>query len=347
MMCSFNSPKRYNILTMMRSIRDRETPPDLADSAAWRQAQAALAVPLAEAAGALGRLDATLAALDGEAATGAATRLALAETEAMLWAGGIVLPREEIGRDALDARAASDPEAMRLARWALRRLGGQGALTDLPGFLGLHRGAGALAGSEPGAVSGTAARLRGPDFERGAAGYLSRLDAAAELHPLVRGALAGLLWRQAELSPPERVIEQAVYTARMMAQGCERLPFVPLGAAGRRVWTAGGPVAERLAGHLAAVASGARAGREEIRRLEAWAAEARCATAGIRGQNAGRVIAILAARPLVSAEDVATGAAISRMTAERMLNRMTAMGVIREITGAARFRLWRANQSAA
>ena len=133
-----------------------------------------------------------------------------------------------------------------------------------------------------------------------------------------------------------------MYAARLMAQGCERLPFVPLGAAGRRVWTAGGPVAARLASHLAAVASGARAGREEIRRLEAWAAEAHFATSGIRGGNAGRVIAVLAARPLVSAEDVAIGAGISRMTTERMLNRMTEMGLIREITGASRFRRWRA-----
>ena len=332
---------------MVKSIRDPETVADLADPAAWWQAQAALALPLAEAAAALGRLDATLVALDAAAADGAVTRLALAEAEAMLWAGGIVLPREEIGRDALDARAASDPEAMRLARWALRRLDGQGALTDLPGFLGLHRGAGAVAGSEPGPVSGAAARLRGPDFERGAAGYLSRLDAAAELHPLVRGCLAGLLWRQAGLSPPDRMIEPAVYAARLMARGCERLLFAPLGAAGRRVWTAGGTIEGRLAGHLAAVASGARAGREEIRRLEAWAAEARQATAGIRGANAGRVIAVLAARPLVSAEDVATGAGISRMTAERMLNRMLTMGVIREITGASRFRLWQATPKVA
>lgn len=294
-------------------------------------------MPLAEAAGALGRLDATLAGLPPEAADGAVTRLALAEAEAMLWAGGIVLPREEIGRDALDARAASDPEAMQLARWALRRLEGQGALTDLPSFLGLHRQAGAAA---------SAARLRGPDFERGAADYLARLAAAAELHPLVRGCLALLLWRRAELSPPDRVIEPAVHAARLMAQGCECLPFAPLGPAGRRVWTAGGGVEARLAGHLAAVAAGARAGRDEIRRLAAWAAGAREATACIRGENASRVIAVLAARPLVSAEDVAAGAGISRMTAERMLNRMTAMGVIREITGAARFRLWRSNPSA-
>ena len=79
--------------------------------------------------------------------------------------------------------------------------------------------------------------------------------------------------------------------------------------------------------NLGAVASGAHTGREEIRRLEAWAAKARFATSGIRGQNAARVIAVLAARPLVSAEDVATGAGIIRMTAERMLDWMTEMGL--------------------
>lgn len=186
-----------------------------------------------------------------------------------------------------------------------------------------------MSGSEPGPVYGVASRLREPDFEDGAAGCLSCLASAGALHPLMRGALAGLLWRQAKLSPPDRVIEPAVYAARLMAQRCERLPFVPLGAVG----------------HLAAVANGARAGRDEIRRLEACAAEARRVTSGIRGQNAGRVIAVLAARPLVSVDDVATGAGISRMNAKGMLNRMTEMGVIREITGASRFQLWWADPS--
>ena len=188
---------------------------DSPDPSAWKQAQAALVLPLTEAAGALGRLDAMLAAMDAAAAAGI-TRLTLTEAEAMLWAGGIVLPREDIARDARDGRAASDPEAMRLARRALRRLEGQGALTDLPAFLGLHR----PGGTKPGG----AARLRGPDFERGAAHYLARA-VAADLHPLVRGCRALLLWRQAKLPPPSRVIEPATHSARLMAQGFERLLF--------------------------------------------------------------------------------------------------------------------------
>ncbi|MDF3607057.1 hypothetical protein PE067_13495 [Paracoccus sp. DMF-8] len=40
--------------------------------------------------------------------------------------------------------------------------------------------------------------------------------------------------------------------------------------------------------------------------------------------------------------DVATRAGVSRITAERLLARMQAMGLIREATGATRYRLWAA-----
>lgn len=88
---------------MVKSIRDPETVADLADPAAWRQA---LAVPLAEAV-ALGRLDATLAGLTPEAAAGAVTRLALAETECHVWAGGIVRPQKRSMREAATQAFAS------------------------------------------------------------------------------------------------------------------------------------------------------------------------------------------------------------------------------------------------
>ena len=54
------------------------------------------------------------------------TRFALIETEAMLWAQELVMERAESGRNIRDARAGSDPEAIRLARWAIRRVEGQG-----------------------------------------------------------------------------------------------------------------------------------------------------------------------------------------------------------------------------
>lgn len=113
--------------------------PSLADRRPWLAGQAAQASALADAARELGRLEGMLLVLSAAEAAGARERLVYIEVEAMLRAQGLMLGRDEIGRELMEARAASDPEALRLARWAVRRLEGQGVFTDLPAFLGLHR----------------------------------------------------------------------------------------------------------------------------------------------------------------------------------------------------------------
>lgn len=110
-----------------------------ANAGPWLAAQARQALALAGAAREAGRLEAMMGMLPVPKANGACRLLALLEVEAMLWAHGLTLRRDEIGRDLMDARAGSDPEATRLARWAVRRLDGQGVLADLAAFLGLHR----------------------------------------------------------------------------------------------------------------------------------------------------------------------------------------------------------------
>jgi DNA-binding IclR family transcriptional regulator len=77
-------------------------------------------------------------------------------------------------------------------------------------------------------------------------------------------------------------------------------------------------------------------------RLTDWAQAAREATAAIKGQNPARIIAALAAHPILHTAQVEDLAGISRDTAERLLSRMRGMGLVREITGARRFRLWAA-----
>ncbi|QDA36967.1 hypothetical protein E4191_23320 (plasmid) [Paracoccus liaowanqingii] len=88
--------------------------PSLTDPRPWLAAQAAQASALADAARDLGRLEATLLALPAAEAAGACERLAHLEVEAMLRAQGLMLGRDEIGRELMEARAASDPEALRL-----------------------------------------------------------------------------------------------------------------------------------------------------------------------------------------------------------------------------------------
>lgn len=304
------------------------------DAGDWISAQAGLAGELARAAFALGRLDGAVSALDPEARAGANRRLALIDVEAMLWAQGTPLRREDIGRDLMEARAGADLEAMRLARWGIRRLEGQGDPRDMRGFLGLHRAE----------VSGLddllATRPTGQDFDAATGEFRELAGQVAELAPLVRASALRVLWRLCGLSAPEVLAEPGVWTARDMAEGCEALRFVPLGRHGRAVWVDAGTPAERMARHLAAVTAGITDARHELARVADWQARAMQAMARVKGDNAARVIRALAAHPLLSAAMLEESAGISRDTAERMLARMKAMGLAREITGGRRFRLW-------
>lgn len=302
----------------------------------WRAAEAALAGPLADAAMATGRLDATLSAMPPEARQGAIRRLALVEVETMLWAQGTPLRREAIGRDLMEARADADLDAMHLARWALRRLEGQGDPGDLRRFLGLQRA------EHPVLPGGLAPRPAGPDFDAAAEGFAQGRALAKDMHPLSRGPFLRMLWRLSDLSPPDDLVEAAVWSARAMASRCEALCFVPLGRHGRQVWGDTGRAPDRLHRHLIAVTEGCTEARLHLRRVAEWADEARRRTASIKGKNPGRVIAALAAQPLMSTAMVEKATGTSRDTAERLLARMHEMGLVRELTSARRFRLWAA-----
>ncbi len=309
----------------------------LFDAGDWRAAQATLAVELALAAQALGRLDEVMAGMGDAARAGATRRLALIETEAMLWAQGRPLRREEIGRDLMEARAGADLEAMRIARWGLRRLEGQGDPDDLRGFLGLYRTEiGGLA--EP-----LAPRPTGEDFDAAEAEFRDLAATLTGVLPIARAPAMRSLWRIAGISAPEALSESAAWTARDMAAGCEALSFVPLGRHGRGVWIDGGPPSDRMRRHLAAVTQGVTEARQELARIGGWRARAMRATARIKGDNPARVIDELAAHPLLSAAMLEAQTGISRDTAERLLARLRNMGLVREITGGQRFRLWTAS----
>lgn len=307
--------------------------PDLLALAPWLAAQSGLALALADAALAVGRLDADLAGLPPERRAGFQRRLALAEAEALLWLLGRPLARDEIGRDVMDARAASDLEAMRFARWAIRRLEGQGG-EGLRDFLGLH--------SQPPAGP-VMPRLTGDGFDDAALVFAEAMGRAQGLHPLARAPFALLAWRMTELSPPEEATAEAlVWMARDMARGCEALKFLPIAAETRRLRSDIGPPEARMRAHLAALTAGAGTARALLRRVSEWQGRALAAMRQVKGDSPARVIAVVAAQPLVSAPDVQKVTGLSRITAERMLNRLQEQEQIREITGTRRFRLWTA-----
>lgn len=314
----------------------RIPPGSPADAGAWLAAQAGCAADLAGAALAMGRLDQCLAQMPAGTRRGALHRLALLEAEAMLWAQGTPLSRDEIGLDLMAARAGTDLAAMAQARWAVRRLEGQGDPAALRGFLGLHRGEG------PGVAEALAGRPAGADFDAAAEGFAKALAGLSGLHPLARAPAAAVLWRLAGLSPDHAPIESAVWQARMMALPCRALAFLPLGRAGHLGAGGSGDVAGRLARHLAGAARGADEALRHLTAVAAWAGRARMATARIKGDSPARIVAALAARPLMSAAMIEEECGLSRDTAERLLARMARMGLLREATGGRRFRLFAA-----
>ena len=141
---------------------------------------------------------------------------------------------------------------------------------------------------------------------------------------------------------PAEALRAEIARARDMARATPGLVFLPLGRHGRAIWTDGGPPMRRLSRHLAAVAQGASDAGRMLDRIADWAEAAREATATIKGQNPARIVAALAAHPVLHTAQVEDLAGISRDTAERLLSRMRRMGLVREITGARRFRLWAA-----
>ena len=315
-----------------QNFRDGDQPA-LPRPADWLAAQSALVVELAGAALAVGRLEARLTAMDDKARAGATRRLALVEIEEMLRAQGTPLSREEIGLDAMAARAGTDLQAMAQARWALRRLEGQSDPARLRDFLALHR-------AEDRAQPAWSDRPSGAAFDAAAADFMDAVEGLSRLHPLARAPAARMLWRLAELSPDDAAIEGAVWAARDMARATPGLAFLPLCRHGRAIWADGGPPEARLSRHLVALARGAEDACRMLDRLADWAQSAREATAAIKGQNPARIIAALAAHPVLHTAQVEDLAGISRDTAERLLSRMRKMGLVREITGARRFRLW-------
>jgi hypothetical protein len=288
----------------------------LVDPARWRSAQADCAPELAQATFRFGLLSARLAHLPA----GYLTRLTLTEAAEIAWfAGDRIAPdRLSLWLSLRASSAVDDTAALTRAAWAQRRLAG-GPPPDAGGWaIGLPT----FLDRAPSATAGLAALL----------------DAAAGLHPFV---LAHLAFRAAmlEADTDSGPVEAIVLAARTAATDPAAAPFLPLALAGDRALRATGPVADRLRLWLTGAEAATRAALAMIDRLAAWETRARDAapTASARA-----IIAACTARPQITAAEAAALSGTSRATAQRQLAALTATGILRELTGQGRFRVWTA-----
>lgn len=295
----------------------------LFDPGEWRAAQGMLAAELAQTTLRFGMLGERLAGM-GE---GARHRLALREVADLGWWSG-----ERIGTDRLSlwiaaraGMAGDDAQALARAGWAVRRLTGGAAPFHARGAGGWSAGITAFLG-------------RGGDAAAEVAEVLDRMEG---LHPVVAAAVLFHAWRLAAPGPAAG-LEAAVLAARHAATMGSGASFLPLAMSGVSGLNASGSAERRLALWLTAAEQATLSALAQLDRLRAWEVRARAVTADLSGRTPPRLIGALVAWPALSAPMAEQLTSTSRAAAQRNLDTFTARGLVREITGQGRFRLWTA-----
>jgi len=272
----------------------------------WRRAEAGNAARLARVAGRIGALDDRLR----RGPVGWRHRLAL-------WISMRL------------SGVQDDTAALARVGWAVRRLtGGPGPEVDLSAFLDRRDPENMADEAEP--------------FADRAGGWLDLMAQAADLHPITRACMGLHLWSLAGLGQQGDQMEAAVAAARIAASEGKGAIFAPLAIRGAGGLRAGGLPAERLERWLEGMKTACLAAMRHLDDIEAWSARAETMMAPLSGKTPPTLRAVLTEWPLVSAPMAETLTGASRAAVQRNLAWMETRGLIREVTGQGRYRMWRA-----
>ena len=137
-------------------------------------------------------------------------------------------------------------------------------------------------------------------------------------------------------------MEAAVTAARISASEGRGAIFTPLAMGGAGGLRAGGSQAVRLARWLDGMETASLTAMRHLDDIEAWSARAEIEMSPLSGKTPRALRAVLTEWPLVSATMAETMTGVSRAAVQRNLAWMEARGLIREMTGQGRYRMWRA-----
>ena len=303
----------------------RAEPPETAVIEDWAKAEGVHAARLARVAGRLGALDDRL--LRGP--EGWRHRLALIEAADLSWFAG-----DRVSSDRLAlwismrlSGAQDDPNALAGVGWAVRRLtGGPGPQADLAAFLDRRDPEHAEDGAER--------------FEDRAGGWLDFMAAARDLHPITRACMGYHLWRLAGLGGHGDQIEATVTASRIAASDGSGAIFAPLAMGGAGGQRASGLPTERLARWFDGMNSAILTAMRTLDDIEAWTLRAENVMARLSGCTPVALRKLCAEWPMVSAPMAEAMTGASRAAVQRNLAWMEASGLIREVTGHGRYRMW-------
>ncbi|MCZ8295455.1 MAG: helix-turn-helix domain-containing protein [Rhodobacteraceae bacterium] len=320
---------------------------------AWRAAEAGQAAQLARVAARLGILDERLR----RGPAGWRHRLALIEATDLSW-----LTQDRVGLDRLSlymalrvSTATDDAQALYRIGWTVRRLtGGPAPLArrtdvgDLETFLDRRDRPGQGERFEDARTPSRVVEMTERDaFEDRAAGWHAMMDQADDLHPVTRACMGFHLWHVAELSPVDDPLEAAVTAARVAiadlapSGSAPGAVFAPIAMGGGGGFRAIGDPPARLARWLNAMESATFAALRRLEEIEAWAATAERVMAQLSGKTPPMLRDIFASWPLVSVQMAEKLTGAHRATVQRNIDWMEEQGLIREVTGQGRYRMWR------
>ncbi len=319
---------------------------------AWRAAEAGQAAQLARVAARLGILDERLR----RGPAGWRQRLALIEAADLSW-----LTQDRIGLDRLSLYVAlrvstvtDDAQALYRIGWTVRRLTGgpaplarRSGVGDLETFLDRRdrTGQGERFEEDKAPFRVLEMAERGA-FEQRAAGWLAMMDQAEDLHPVTRACMGFHLWHVAELSPVDDPLEAAVTAARVAiadlapSGSAPGAIFAPIAMGGGGGFRAIGDPPARLARWLNAMESAAFAALRKLEEIEAWAAAAERTMAPLSGKTPPMLRDLFTSWPLVSVQLARKLTGAHRATVQRNIDWLEERGLIREVTGQGRYRMW-------
>jgi hypothetical protein len=178
-------------------------------------------------------------------------------------------------------------------------------------------------------------------FADRAGGWIDLMAQVADLHPITRACIGFHLWSLAGLGQQGDRMEAAVTAARIAASEERGAVFAPLAMGGAGGLRAGGPPADRLARWLDGMETACLTAMRHLEDIEAWSARAETEMTMLSGKTPHALRAVLTEWPLLSAPmaEALTGA--SRAAVQRNLAWMEEKGLVREMTGQGRYRMWR------
>ena len=292
----------------------------------WRRAEAGSAARLARVAGRLGALEDRLR----RGPEGWRNRLALIEAADLSWFAGDRISPDRLALWISMRLSGVQDDTAALARvgWAVRRLtGGPGPEVELSAFLDRRDPEDLGDEAEP--------------FADRAGGWLDLMSHALDLHPITRACMGFHLWSLAGLGQHGDQIEAAVTAARIAASESKGTVFAPLAMGGAGGLRSGGPPADRLARWLDGMKTACLSAMRQIDDVEAWSMRAEDIMTPLSGKTPPALRAVFTEWPLVSAPMAETLTKASRAAIQRNLAWMESQGLVREITGHGRFRMWR------